>query len=338
MVTLRQVADRAQVSVKTVSRVINREAAVAQETRDAVLKIVDDLGYVPNAAARSMRTSVTTMVGLLTDVIVTTPYAFDIVGGAEAALREAGRTMLIGNTGGVAESEIEYWRMFRSFKAGGALYATMFHHSVALNDSEFGQPVVLVNCFDTRRKRPSVLPNDRLGGETQARHLLELGHRRIGCIALNPVIPAAKLRLEGITKTLKAAGVSLDAAQVRPGVEGPLGSEKLVAYERARDLLNRKDRPTAMICGHDQMAMQVAIAALELGLRIPEDLSIIGFDDQRLITEAMRPGLTTVALPHLELGRTGSQLLLRLLDGQAADDERILVPCPLIQRGSCAPP
>jgi LacI family transcriptional regulator len=338
MVTLRQVADKARVSVKTVSRVVNREAAVAQETRDAVMRVVDDLGYVPNAAARSMRTATSNVIGLLTDVIVTTPYAFDIIGGAEAVLREDGRIMLIGNTGGVAEREAEYWRMFRGFKAAGAVYATMFHHAVNLDDREFGSPVVLVNCFQEGRKRASVLPDDLRGGETQAAHLIAMGHRRIGCVSLNPIIPAAKLRLEGIRATLRSAGLSLRDELVRPGVQGPLGAEQLVAYEAARAILMRKDRPTAMICGHDQMALQVLTAALELGLRIPEDLSIIGFDDQRLITEALRPGLTTVALPHLELGRTGSRLLLRVLDGDAAIDERILVACPLIERGSCAPP
>jgi LacI family transcriptional regulator len=338
MVTLRQVADKARVSVKTVSRVVNREAAVAQETRDAVMRVVDDLGYVPNAAARSMRTSVSNVIGLLTDVIVTTPYAFDIIGGAEAVLREDGRIMLIGNTGGIPEREAEYWRMFRGFKAAGAVYATMFHHAVNLDDREFGSPVVLVNCFQQGRKRASVLPDDLRGGETQAAHLIAMGHRRIGCVSLNPIIPAAKLRLEGIRATLRGAGLSLPAELVRPGVEGALGAEQLVAYEAARTILVRKNRPTAIICGHDQMALQVLTAALELGLRIPEDLSIIGFDDQRLITEALRPGLTTVALPHLELGRTGSRLLLRVLDGDAAIDERILVACPLIERGSCAPP
>jgi len=339
MTTLKDVAKRAGVSAKTVSRVVNRDPLVAEATRAAVQRFVDELGYVPNDAARAMRTQSSRTVGFLTDVIATTPHSVDIVRGVQEELRAEGRTMLIANSGGSPEQEAEYWRMFRAHQAAGALYATMYHRPVDLGEVEFNGPLVLVNCFDRRRRYAAVLPDDLGGGHTQARHLLELGHRRIGLISLNPIIRAADLRRDGIVKAHRDFGVALDETLVRPGMVGATGGgERLVAHEAAHELLSRADRPTAIICGHDQIALQVMVAAAECGLSVPGDLSVIGFDDQHTITEALRPALTTVALPYYQMGRTATRLLNGLMAGRPAPRNPVLAPCPLVLRHSTSPP
>ncbi len=340
MTTLKDVARLAGVSPKTVSRVVNRDPMVSQETRSSVEKFVAELGYVPNDAARRMRTQTSRVVGFLTDVIATTPHSVDIVRGVHDELRREGRTMLIANSGGAKDQEAEYWRLFRAQGAAGALYATMFHRTVDLGEIAFTGPIVLVNCLDKKLRMPAVLPDDLEGGYTQAHHLLELGHRRIGLVSLNPILNAAKLRRTGMDKAHRDYNVALDEALVRPGMSGPIGSERLIAFEAARELLSlpRKKRPTAIICGHDQIALQVMSAAVELGLKIPQDLSIIGFDDQRTITEALRPALTTVALPYSEMGRKATMLLDELIAGKTVSGQPVLMRCPLVERDSCRPP
>lgn len=338
MTTLKDVARLAGVSPKTVSRVVNRDPMVSDETRLSVERYVDELGYVPNDAARRMRTQTSRVVGFLTDVIATTPHSVDIVRGVQDELRRGGRTMLIANSGGAKDVEAEYWRLFRAQGAAGALYATMFHRTVDLGETAFNAPIVLVNCIDLKRGLAAVLPDDLGGGYTQAKHLLQLGHRRIGLVSLNPILAAADLRRKGIEKAHAEAGVSLDEALVRPGMTGPIGRERLIAFEAARELLDRKKRPTAIICGHDQIALQVMSAAVDLGLKVPGDLSIIGFDDQHTITEALRPALTTVALPYLEMGHKATAILIDLIAGKAAPGQPVLMRCPLVERDSCRPP
>ena len=339
MTTLKDVARRAGVSAKTVSRVVNRDPMVAGATRSAVQRLIDELGYVPNDAARRMRTQSSNTVAFLTDVIATTPYSVDIVRGAQEELRAEGRTMLIGNSGGVLEQEAEFWRMFRAQQAAGAFYATVYHRAVDLGDIDFTAPVVLVNCYDRKHRFASVLPDDLGGGYTQARHLLELGHRRIGLVCVNPVLRAADLRRDGIVKAHKEFGIAVDDRLVRPGMVGTPGAhERLVAFEAALDLLSGRTPPTAIIGGHDQIASQVVAAAAELGLKVPRDLSVIGFDDQRTITLSLRPALTTVALPYFEMGRIATRILNDLIAGRPVPRKPWLETCPLIVRQSCCPP
>lgn len=335
MTTLKDVAKRAGVSAKTVSRVVNRDPLVSDETRRSVQKLVDELGYVPNDAARFMRTQTSRTVGFLTDLIATTPHSVDIVRGVQAELREEGRTLLIANSDGAADLEDEYWRLFQSQRAAGAIYATMFHREVKLGDIAFDGPLVLVNCFDAKNRFPSVLPDDVGGGALQAGHLLELGHRHIGFVTLNTLIRAEQLRRKGYEKAFKAHGLKLDGAPMVPGIVGHVGGERLVAYEAALDMLKGKNRPTAIVCGHDQIALQVMAAASALGLKVPSDLSVIGFDDQHQITEALRPALTTVALPYFAMGQTATRLLNDILASRPVQRASTLIACPLVERQSC---
>lgn len=336
LVTLRDVARQAGVSPKTVSRVVNDDPAVSEDTRATVQRVIRDLDYVPDHAARMMRSATSSVIGLMTDVVATTPYSVEIVRGTQQALRAAGKTLLVANSDGERSLEQDYWRMFRAHKAAGVIYATMFHRRVDLERPDFAGPIVLVNCFADADAAPSIVPDDQAGGHAQARHLVELGHRRIGVVSLNPMIRATGLRFAGMAAAMREAGLTPDPALIVPGFVGPIATERLVAYEAAISLLDRPGRPTAIVCGNDRIALQVYAAAEHLGLSVPRDVSVMGFDDMAVISESLRPGLTTVRLPYFEMGVRA----VAMLDGQPGDERssRVLVSCPLVVRGSCAPP
>jgi LacI family transcriptional regulator len=335
--TLREVAKRAGVSIKTVSRIVNGDAAVNANTRVAVQRHLTTLNYVPNHAARQMRSGTSSVYGLMTDAVATTPYSVDIVRGAQAALRENQQTLLIASSDGDPEREVELWRMFRAHRVAGVVYAAMFHRSHDVGQPAFDKSIVLANCFARNGDKPSIIPDDEMGGYTQAKYLLQLGHRRIGIVTLIPELEATRLRGQGMRRAFAESGVAFDDALEVRGVRGTLGGEILVTHDVTREMLSRPNRPTALICGTDQLAMQVYSAAASLGLSIPEHLSVIGFDDLRLISETLHPQLTTVALPYFEIGRRAVDIMNRSNVETSLSFEKQLVACPLVERNSCRP-
>jgi LacI family transcriptional regulator len=335
LATLREVAIRSGVSIKTVSRIVNGDAAVTAETRARVQRELEILNYIPNHAARQMRMGTSSVFGLMTDVVTTTPYSVDIVRGAQSLLSDAHETILIASSDGDPQREAELWRMFRAHRVAGVIYASMFHRPHHVGNPAFTGPIILANCFDREGERPSIVPDDEGGGYTQAKYLLERGHRRIAMVTLIPEIEATHLRALGMRRAFAEAGVPYDTGMEKRGMRGPVRQEEMIAYDVARDLLGHVNRPSAIICGNDQIAMQVLAAASSLGLSVPQDLSIMGFDDLKLVSENTHPRLTTVALPYFEIGRKAVELTNLAKAAGASTPEKVLVPCPLIERESC---
>lgn len=329
--TLREVAERAGVSVKTVSRVVNGDPAVAAKMRERVTPVIEALGYIPNTAARQMRGGTSTVLGFMTDAVATTPYSVDIIRGAQSALGHD-RQLMIASSDRDPEREAELWRMFQAHRVAGVVYAAMYHRPHRVEQQSFANPVILANCYAADGRQPSIIPDDEGGGYTQARYLLERGHRRIACVTLIPEIEATALRGQGIRRAFREAGVSFDESLERRGMTGPVGRERMVAYEVARELFDQRERPSAVICGNDQVAMQVCAAATNLGLSIPQDVSVIGFDDLKLISETLHPALTTVALPYFDIGRRAVEMTL---EGEGHEPRLIRLRCPLVERNSC---
>ena len=325
-------AKRAGVSIKTVSRIVNDDAAVNAKTRAAVQKHLTHLNYVPNQAARQMRSGESSVIGLMTDVITTTPYSVDIVRGAQSALQGSHGTLLIASSEGDPEREQELWRMFRAHRVAGVIYAAMFHRSHDVGQPAFGESIVLANCYDVNDHRIGIVPDDEQGGYEQARYLLSRGHRRIGFITLLEALDATYLRRSGIRRAFKDAGVSYNSDLELPGYVGKWPTETSIVRDAAFKLLKYADRPTAIICGNDAVAMQVYSVAAELGVSIPQDLSLIGFDDLRLISETLYPKLTTVALPYFDIGKCAVEMMKT---ERKTAHQRTLVACPLVERNSC---
>lgn len=337
--TLREIAEQAGVSVKTVSRVVNGDPAVAAKMRERVLPFIEALDYVPNSAARQMRGGASTILGLMTDAVATTPYSVDIIRGAQSALGTS-RQLMIASSDGDAEREAGLWRMFQAHRVSGVVYAAMYHRPHLVTQTGFANPIILANCHAADGAQPSIIPDDEGGGYSQARYLLERGHRRVACVPLIPELEATQLRARGMRRAFQEAGVAFDDALERPGMVGPVGREVMVAYQVARELLSANDRPTAIICGNDQVAMQVYAAAASVGLQVPQDVSVMGFDDLKLISQTLCPALTTVALPYFEIGRRAVEMTLakeKDLDGGAEEggNQLLRLHCPLVERESC---
>ncbi|MBL8591370.1 MAG: LacI family DNA-binding transcriptional regulator [Devosia sp.] len=337
MVSIKDVARVAGVSDKTVSRVVNGEPNVTADTIEKVKLAIADLGYIPNLAARSIRSNRSYTIGIVTDFISTTPYSGDIVRGVQDWASANGRTVLLANTDGDPVREANVWRTFKAHRLDGVLHVAMYHRTVAPAAGEVSIPTVLVNSHaEDGYDYPSIEPDDFGGSYALTEHLIALGHRRIGYIRLNPLLLGANQRLDAFLAATRAAGIPEADLVIRLGMEGPIGREANYVYQQALEILAVPDRPTALVCGNDEMALQAYLAALSLGLRVPDNLTIVGFDDFRTVSLGLKPELTTAALPYYELGRQGADMLDQLIQGKGSKQERRVLACPVVVRGSSA--
>ena len=335
-VSIKDVATRAGVSVTTVSHVLNDAPGkrITDATRDRVRRAAQQLGYSPNSVARNLRLQRSQMLALISDEIATTPYAGRMILGAQEAASKAGWLLMLVNTGSDSEFEAAEIQALRQRQVDGFLYATMYHREVALPEAVAGVPTVLLDARSADRTVPSVVPDEVAGGRTATEELIRHGHSRIGFLNNADDIPATHGRLEGYRTALRNAGLTFDQRLViaRPSdTEGGLHG--------ARELLSATDRPTAVFCFNDRMAMGAYHAAAELGLRIPQDLSVVGFDNQELIADGLRPGLTTVALPHYEMGAWAVEALIARIEGhERGGPQHAALSCPLVIRNSVDQP
>jgi LacI family transcriptional regulator len=335
-VTMKDVARRSGVSVTTVSHVLNEvpDKRVNPVTRQRVLEAAEELVYRPNQLARGLRTQRTGMIGFLSDRVSTTPFAGRMIIGAQDAAAEAGSLLVLLNSGGDAELEEREVDALLERQVDGIVYALFYHRLVTPPANLAKGPAVLLDARSADGQISSVVPDEVGGSRRGVEELLAAGHRRIGFLNNQEDVPARSLRLVGFRQALEVYDVPFDASLViEQDSQAPGG------YAAAMDLLSRDDRPTALFCFNDRMAMGAYQAASTLGLAIPADLSIVGFDDQELISDSLWPGLTTVALPHYEMGRWAVRTLLAQIEAdEPPAPKHALLPCPLVPRGSVAVP
>jgi LacI family transcriptional regulator len=332
----RDVAELAGVSRTTVSFVLNgvENIAIPDETRERVQRAAAELGFRPNAMARSLRGGRSNVLGLLTSDIVTTPYSVEILKGAQDEAMARGQTLLIIDTGGSAEAAAQAVEHFQAWRVDGLIVAAEYHQPLRPPSAVGSSPTVLVNCFvdpttpDPPGPIPTILPDEVQGGFAATQALIDAGHRRIGFInGPSAHFPASRGRLKGYRTALRRAGIPFDKTLVR---EGDWWQESGLMHTAA--LLECDQPPTAIFCANDWMAMGAYEATRDRGLRIPDDLAIVGFDNRIEIAEHMRPGLTTVALPYRQMGARAVQVLLD--DDQQTDGPTELITCPLVRRAS----
>lgn len=333
---MRDVAERSGVSVTTVSHVLNNVVGkrINEQTRTKVLRAADELLYRPNQLARGLRTQRSGMIGFLSDQVSTTPYAGRMIVGAQAAAEQAGSLLLLLDSGGDPDLEEREVEALRERQVDGIVYATFFHRVVTPPTNLSSGPAVLLDARTSDGSISSVVPDEVGGARSAVEVLLAAGHRRIGFITTWEDIPARDLRLTGYRQALEVYGVPYDPTLVVVG-----GADARSGFAAGLRLLTDA-RPTAIFCFKDLAAMGVYQAADELGLSIPGDLSVVGFDDQKLISESLRPALTTVALPHEEMGRWAVRTLLEQIEAGADSPPGIqaLLPCPVVHRASVARP
>jgi LacI family transcriptional regulator len=265
--------------------------------------------------------------------VATTPFAVRMILGAQEALREAGLLMVLMNSQGDPALEAREIAALRQQQVEGILYASMYHRRLDPPESLRGVPTVLLDAESRDPAVSWVVPDEVAGARAAIDELVTHGHRRIGFVNNEEDIPAARLRLRGYRAALKRAGIGADPALVRiasPTVEG--------GYGAARELLARRDRPTALFYFRDVMAIGAYQAAREARLDVPADVSIVGYDNMPHVAEGLFPWLTTVELPHYEMGAWAVRQLLASNSGGAGPGRHARLRGKLIRRGSVSAP
>ena len=346
-VTLQSIADRVGVSRMTVSNAFSRPDQLSGELRERILAAADDLGYVgPDPAARALARGRTGSVGLLlTDELAEAfedPVATEFLTSVAAALTREGMalTLLTAADAVDARRAPSGYVPSRDVAIDGAI---VYVCDPASPDIAWlnrrGVPLVAVDR-EPSPDVPSVNVDDRGGARAAAQHLVDLGHTRVGILTLDKtyeVDGALKANTPAEQRMLGWRDV-LESAGIEPQVRAPRHRAWLSVEEDARAMLDRPDRPTALLCFSDVMALQAIQVAESLGLRVPADLSVVGFDDSRRAAES-RPPLTTVRQEVASKGHEAVRALMAVMGPNPPEKaERILLPTSLVVRESTAPP
>lgn len=331
MSTIHDVARLAGVSIKTVSRVINHESPIRPETVTKVNEAIAKLGYEPHRGARLMRSGKSGLIGFITglfsDIEIAKTRAglsdLDILRGAQLACRAAGKTLLAADMGtgqGRGPDAVAgLLKTFASHRVEGVIYAASHHQQVvlpALKDT----PLQLVNCYDLHRT-PAVVPDDAVCQRRVVDHLVAQGHRRIAYIGIDENMVAGRLRKAAFQDACAHHG--LVAADCPVGIGSSLqGDDPFTPLRTAlQQAMDRAPRPTALCLGNDVMALQAIRELQALGLRVPQDVAVMGFDNDEVICEAAHPRLSTVVLPYFAMGQVAVQRLLARIAGEPAPAE-----------------
>lgn len=336
-VRISDVAAAAGVSVTTVSLVLNDvESRISTETRERVRAAATAVGYAPSSLARGLRQQRTHTVGLISDQIATTPFAGRMLAGAQDVARAQGELVFLVDTGGDATVEQNAIRALAGQQVDATIYAAMWHQVVAV-PAGLPKDTVFLDCRPESGGFRSVVPDDRSGGAAATRELVAAGHRRIAFVDTDetddrPI--AADLRLAGYRAVLAEAGIPIDPALHVHGETSVRGGRE--AAGRLLDLPPAQ-RPTALFCFNDRMAVGAYAAVHARGLRIPHDISIIGYDDQQFLAAEQDPPLTTIALPHYDMGRWAMEVALGIRATENKDATHQM-ECPVIRRDSVGPP
>ena len=339
--TLKDVARAAGVSVTTVSVVLNDRrdgVRVPDATRRRVQQAAEDLGYRANILARSLRTQRSRTIGFISDEVTTTPFAVAMLAAAQDEAARHGHLLFVVNLGADAPLAVqeEAIDLLTQQQVAHFVYGCMYHRVV---DPPLGLPpeAVFLNCEASDRRHRSIVPDEERGAYEVVSELIKAGHRKIAFLDDHLHPPASGLRLAGFRKALADNGLEYEPSlhrETTPFVRGGLVLGELID-------LPAGDRPTAVFCYNDRIAMGGYRAARSRGLRVPDDLSIVGFDDQEYIASELDPPLTTIRLPHVEMGRLAIQLLLEEPSADqlpARDGSLLRVHGELVRRASVAPP
>lgn len=317
MATIYDVAKAAGVSPKTVSRVMNGDGPVSPATRSSVRKAMSVLGYVPSSAARSIKSRKSGLVGLITGAISLNPATsrpaglpdIFIVQGIQEVMGKSRATLLIADTGGDADQVPALARTFEEHRVEGLIYVTDHHQEVVLPPIAPSTKVVLVNCFD-RQGTPCILPDDRQGQFDLVSRLTAEGHERIGFLTLPADLVAARLRHEGYVLALVEADLDYDPNLVIPIDTADPDAEPELLRAAIYRLMALPEPPSVICCGNDRLAVVLYGVLREMGISIPDELSIAGYDNYQSLAETLYPTLTTVELPYRAMGVAAANALL----------------------------
>jgi len=336
VVTIIDVAQRAGVSRATASRVLRGQRTyISEDVRKRVLAVAEELGYHHNVIAASLRTRKTRSIGVITDDI-SSAFAPPLLAGIENYCYERGYSALVCGSGLDPVREKRYAEILVGRRVEGIIFVSPWVHISSWVHEETQQkvltdiPVVYAYSSPSNQSQLSVVPDDFGGSVAATEHLVSLGHSRIGFIGGPEDWKATGDRFRGYVSVLESYGFPIETNWLgnaewddpTPGAE--------VAYR----ILKEAERPTAIVAANDVIAAGVDDAARELGLRVPEDVAVVGYDN-RDMSRFVRPPLTTVQMPFTEIGTTATKLLLDWIEGIEVRVGTVVVPCKLLVRESC---
>ncbi len=324
--TIGDVAAQAGVSIATVSRVVNGRYGVAPGTSSRVQAVIADLGYESSLVARSLRSRRTNVIGII--VADLEPFSAELLKGAARAIRGTGYELIVYSGGGHVEDDAGWERRYLSRLSGTLTDGTILVTPSVVDVSASG-PVVAVDPHAGSSEMPTVDSENLQGAVAATDYLIELGHRRIGFLAGRSDLESARRRERGYREAISKAGIPFDADLIRIG-----GYTEESASSPARELLMMTDRPTAIFAANDASAIQTMRVASELGLKVPDDLSVIGFDN---IPESAltTPPLTTIDQSIQQMGYEAAKLLVGLINEPDRDPIHLTLPTELVVRQSC---
>lgn len=331
-ITIKDIAKAANVSKAAVSYVINDKPGVSEETRQKILRIMKEMNFRPNATARGLAGQKTEMLGLVIPDITDMFYA-NIVRGVENKANEFGYTLNLCTTHAEPSRERDVVDMFTSGRVDGLILMTYYLNREYLEKLKGqGMPFVVIDGSPQDESIYSVFVNNEEAGYRAAEYLIRLGHREIAFIYGVIGSGDSEQRFLGYRRALRENGLACRGELMKRGEYQRAGG-----YKAARELMAMPHRPTAVFAANDQMALGVLNAAVDLGLKVPRDLSIIGVDDIEAVSLVVPP-LTTVRQPTYEMGGTATEILVRLINGERPSQRKISLQTSLVVRDSCAPP
>ncbi|HEY9528964.1 MAG TPA: LacI family DNA-binding transcriptional regulator [Anaerolineales bacterium] len=331
-VKLEDVARETGFSISTVSRVLSRsDYPVSEPIRTKVLRVADELGYKPNIAARSLRTDRTNTIGIIVDDLLS-PFTPPIVRGIQDTLNEKGFLSLIVNSDWDPDQEQVAINTLLSRPVDGIIFVEYSHQTHSHDLERSKKPHVFVHRLFGSPIKNSVVPDDYYGAGLATKHLIHLGHRRIGYINGPENWHTCRARLRGYQDTLASHHLPFDVSLVQPG-----DWEIESGYAATKNLLELPERPTAIFAANDAMALGAIYAIQDAGRNVPNDVAVVGYDN-RNFTKTVRPSITTVNMPVIEMGGAAAELLLRQIAEGRKEEEEIKVKGQLIIRETCGAP
>lgn len=329
--TIYDIAREAGVSATTVSKVINNKGRISEKTRKKILSIIEELHYQPNVLASAMKGKSTYTIALLIPDMANPVYS-EYLKHIEEYGQEHGFSVVMCSTGGSPEKEAKHIALLRQKHVDGFIIASVFKNEAVLKQlMEDKIPIVFFSLQRPELPIASVASDDYLGGYIATEHLLSLGHRRIGIIAEAATVSGTE-RTRGYEKALVNAGIEVDESLVTPINEPTIEGAK----QHAKKLLDSEQRPTAIFGCNDVLAIGTMLAAKELGITLPDELSIMGFDNT-VMCNIVEPPLSSVAPPVQEMGRQAMELLIQQIEQKDNMKQRIsLLPELVIRRSTSA--
>lgn len=327
---VKDVAAAAGVSLGTVSNVLNRPERVSEATRRKVEDAMRSLGFVRNESARQLRAGVSSTIAYVM-LDATNPFFTDVAHGIEQAAEQRDLSLFLCNSNNQASRELAYLTRLQQQRVQGVLITPVDPTSPHLDDLAQGTPLVIVDRVGNIRTHCSVAVDDVLGGRLAVEHLLELGHRRIAFVGGPFALGQVRDRLAGARQALDEAGLDPDTLVV-VDVAGLTVAEGRVAGQRIAGMA-QATRPSAAFCGNDLVALGLLQQCVALGLRVPDDLAIVGYDDIDFAAAAAVP-LTSVRQPRRELGRRAAELLFDEVLAPDHQHQQVLFTPNLVARAS----